>query len=39
MIYMAILSIWAFAAMGFDKKQAQKKKSVFQKGIFGYSHY
>ncbi|MGE7543427.1 DUF1294 domain-containing protein [Sporosarcina newyorkensis] len=26
MIYMAILSIWAFAAMGFDKKQAQKKK-------------
>ncbi|AXI01306.1 DUF1294 domain-containing protein [Sporosarcina sp. PTS2304] len=23
---MAILSIWAFVAMGFDKKQAQKKK-------------
>ncbi|MDV6378087.1 DUF1294 domain-containing protein [Sporosarcina sp. GW1-11] len=25
-IYMAILSAWAFVAMGFDKKQAQKKK-------------
>ena len=27
LIYMIILSIWAFAAMGYDKKQAQKKKS------------
>ena len=26
LIYMAILSVWAFAAMGYDKKQAQKKK-------------
>ncbi|PIC65272.1 hypothetical protein CSV79_03110 [Sporosarcina sp. P13] len=26
MIYMAILSVWAFVAMGYDKKQAQKKK-------------
>lgn len=27
LIYMAVLSVWAFAAMGYDKKQAQKKKS------------
>lgn len=26
LIYMAILSVWAFAAMGYDKKQAQKKR-------------
>ena len=26
LIYMVILSIWAFAAMGYDKKQAQKNK-------------
>ncbi|WP_228548255.1 DUF1294 domain-containing protein [Sporosarcina obsidiansis] len=25
-LYMAVMSIWAFGAMGFDKKQAQKKK-------------
>ena len=27
LIYMAVISVWAFAAMGYDKKQAQKKKS------------
>lgn len=26
LIYMIILSIWAFGAMGFDKRQAQKKR-------------
>lgn len=26
MIYMAILSIWAFASMGYDKNQAKKRR-------------
>ncbi|WP_369802879.1 DUF1294 domain-containing protein [Sporosarcina sp. P20a] len=26
LIYMVILSLWAFGAMGYDKRQAQKKK-------------
>ncbi|ARD47164.1 DUF1294 domain-containing protein [Sporosarcina sp. P33] len=25
LIYMAVLSVWAFVAMGYDKRQAQKK--------------
>lgn len=34
MIYMAILSIWAFAAMGFDKNKHKEKKRIPERNLW-----